>query len=177
MSPKVSVCIDSFNYSQFLPEAIDSVLEQSFEDFELIIVDDHSTDGSIEIAQNYAQNDRRIKMDVAPVHRGRVKNRNACLSLARGEYVKWVHADDFLCSREALARMVATLDANLAVSLVASARRIVNERSDPIDIWSCFEQERPIAGTTVIRRCLFEQRNLIGGPSAVMFRRAQAARG
>ena len=177
MAPKVSVCIDSFSYGRFLPEAIESVLEQSFQDFELIIADDRSTDNSLEIAQSYAQKDGRIRIDVAPVNRGMVKNRNACLSLARGEYVKWLHADDFLCSREALARMAAALDANWAISLVASARRIVNERSNPIDTWSCFEQERPISGTGVIRRCLFEQRNLIGGPSAVMFRRALAARG
>lgn len=177
MSPKVSVCVDSFNYGRFLPEAIESVLEQSFADFELIIADDRSTDGSLEIAQSYAQKDNRVRIDVAPVNRGMVKNRNACLSLACGEYVKWLHADDFLCSRDALARMVAALDANHAVSLVASARQIVNEQSKSIDIWSCFDEERPIAGITVIRRCLFEQRNLIGGPSAVMFRRALSARG
>jgi glycosyltransferase involved in cell wall biosynthesis len=176
-SPKVSVCIDSFNYGRFLPEAIESVLDQSFQDFELIIADDRSTDGSVEIAQSYAQKDARIKIEVAPVHRGMVKNRNACLSLAHGEYIKWLHADDFLCSCEALARMAAALAANHAVSLVASARQIVNEQSKPIDVWSGFEQERPIAGASVIRRCLFEQRNLIGGPSAVMFRRALAARG
>ena len=106
-----------------------------------------------------------------------VKNRNVCLSLARGEYVKWLHADDFLFSPDALARMVAILDANRAVSLVASARRMVDEQSQPIDTWSGFDGERPIAGTTVINRCLLEQRNLIGGPSAVMFRRTLGARG
>lgn len=175
--PRISVCIDSFNYGRFLPEAIESVLEQSFRDFELIIVDDCSTDNSVEIARGYARKDSRIKVEVAPANRGMVKNRNACLSLARGDYVKWLHADDFLSSRDTLARMVAALEANQAVGLVASARRIVNERSEPVDTWSCFNQERPIAGTTVINRCLFEQRNLIGGPSAVMFRRTLAARG
>ena len=176
-SPKVSVCIDSFNYGRFLPEAIESVLEQSWQDFELIISDDCSTDDSVAIAQSYAQKDSRIVVEVAPANRGMVKNRNACLALTRGDYVKWLHADDFLCSRDTLARMVAVLEANRAVSLVASARRIVNEQSESIDIWSCFNQERAIAGTTVISRCLFEQRNLIGGPSAVMFRRALAGRG
>lgn len=177
MDPKVSVCVDSFNYGRFLPEAIESVLKQSFADYELLIADDCSTDNSAEIAQRYAQEDSRIRLDIAPSNRGMVKNRNACLRLARGEYVKWLHADDFLCSRDALAQMATALDTNPAVSLVASARRIVNEHSKAIETWSCFTQQRPIAGTTVINRCLFEQRNLIGGPSAVMFRRALADRG
>ena len=177
MRPRVSVCIDSFNYGRFLPEAIESVLEQSWQDFELIISDDCSTDDSVAIAQSYAQKDSRIVVEVAPANRGMVKNRNACLALAQGDYVKWLHADDFLCSRDTLARMAGVLEANPAVSLVASARRIVNEQSEPIDIWSGFNQERAIAGTSVISRCLFEQRNLIGGPSAVMFRRALAGRG
>ena len=54
-SPKVSVCIDSFNYGRFLPEAIESVLGQSFQDFEVIISDDCSTDDSFAIAQRYAE--------------------------------------------------------------------------------------------------------------------------
>lgn len=91
--------------------------------------------------------------------------------------MKWLHADDFLCSSDALGKMTATLDDNPAVSLIASTRRIVNESSQPLSTWSSFDQERPIAGTTVITRCLFEQRNLIGGPSAVMFRRRLASRG
>lgn len=177
MHPKVSVCVDSFNYGRFLSEAIDSVLEQSLQNFELIIMDDCSTDDSVEIARRYAQKDGRIRLEVAPRNRGMVRNRNACLSLARGEYIKLLHADDFLCSCDALGQMAAALDTNRAVSLVASARRIVNEQSKAIDTWSCFTQRRPIAGTTVINRCLFEQRNLIGGPSAVMFRRALASRG
>ena len=176
-TPKISVCIDSFNYGRFLPEAIDSVLAQTFADFEVIILDDCSTDDSFEIAKQYAERDRRIIARRNCQNLGMVKNRNACLALARGEYVKWLHADDFLCSTDALAKMAAALDGNHAVSLVASARRIVDEKSRPIETWSCFAEQRPLAGTTVINRCLFEQRNLIGGPSAVMFRRAQAGRG
>jgi glycosyltransferase involved in cell wall biosynthesis len=175
--PRISVCIDSFNYGRFLSEAIESVLGQSFTDFEVVILDDCSTDDSFEIAQRYASRDNRIRALRNSANLGMVKNRNACLAQAQGDYVKWLHADDFLCSSEALGRMAATLDNNKAVSLVASARRIVSEDSKPIDTWSCFDQERPIAGTTVINRCLFEQRNLIGGPSAVMFRRALSTRG
>src|ERR1700719_1371522 len=133
--PRVSVCLDSFNYGRFLPEAIESVLSQRFQDFEIIISDDCSTDDSFALAQRYAAQDSRITAVQNPHNLGMGKNRNVCLSHARGEFVKWLHADDFLCSREALARMVAALDVNWAVSLVASARRIVNEQSKSIDTW------------------------------------------
>jgi glycosyltransferase involved in cell wall biosynthesis len=176
--PKISVCLDSYNYGRFLPEAIESVIGQSFADFELIIVDDCSTDDSYDITRRYALKDQRIKAHRNGGNLGMVKNRNACLREARGEYVKWLHADDFLCSRDALQRMASVLDQNPVVSLVACARQIVNEASKPTDTWSCFEKQvRPISGTGVITRCLFEQRNLIGGPTAVMFRRSAAARG
>src|SRR6266550_595226 len=175
--PKVSVCLDSFNYGRFLPEAIESVLGQSLEDFEIIISDDCSTDDSFEIARRYAAQDSRIRALRNRHNLGMVKNRNVCLVRALGEYVKWLHADDFLCSSEALGRMAAALDDNNAVSLVASARRIVNEKSQPLATWSCFAPQRPVTGTSVINRCLFEQRNLIGGPSAVMFRRVLTGRG
>src|SRR3954464_2533940 len=136
MLPKVSVCLDSFNYARFLPQALESVLEQSFQDFELIVADDCSTDNSLEIARKYASKDKRVVVHAAEKNRGMVRNRNACLSLARGELIKWLHADDFLCSREALARMIAVLDGNPAVSLVASARRIVDEQSRLLEVWS-----------------------------------------
>ena len=176
MAPKVSVCIDSFNYGRFLPEAIESVLNQSFQDFELIIGDDCSNDGSLEIARKYAARDERIVVEAAPGNRGMVKNRNACLSRARGDYVKWLHADDFLFSRDALARMAAVLDGNHAVSLVAS-REKWSTNSPGRSIRGAVSRRTPHCGTTVINRCLLEQRNLIGGPSAVMFRRALAGRG
>ncbi|MEP6810205.1 MAG: glycosyltransferase family 2 protein, partial [Chthoniobacterales bacterium] len=163
MIPKVSVCIDSFNYGRFLPEAIDSVLRQSWQDFEIIISDDRSTDDSWAIAQRYAAQDPRIIAAQNPQNLGMVKNRNAALARARGEFVKTLHADDFLVSENALARMVAALESNPAVSLVAAARRIVDETGKPLETWAGFEETaRPIAGTTVINRCLFEQRNLIG---------------
>jgi len=73
--------------------------------------------------------------------------------------------------------MVTALDANKAIALVASVSQFVDEKSRPIDAWPCFTERRPLTGTGVITRCLFEQRNLIGSPSAVMFRRSLATRG
>jgi glycosyltransferase involved in cell wall biosynthesis len=175
--PKLSVCIDVFNYARFLPDAIESVLGQSFRDFELIIVDDCSTDDSFEIAQAYAARDSRIRAFRNTSNLGMVKNRNACLRLASGAYVKFVHADDYLAVPDALEKMAALMDHNPAASLVASSLQFVDEKRCPAGLWSCFKDERPVSGTSVILRSLRDQRNLIGGPSAVMFRRDRAGRG
>ena len=176
--PKVSVCIDVYNYADFLPTAIESVLEQTLTDLEVIVVDDCSTDASYTIAQAYAARDRRLRVVRNAANLGMVRNRNACLALSRSEYVKFVHADDFLCSPDALKCMVERMESNPAASLVACATRFVREDGGPFgQSHSAFPEARFLAGTTVIGQCLRAQKNLIGGPSATLFRRSKALRG
>ncbi len=176
--PRVSVCIDVFNYADFLPQAIESVREQTLADFELIVGDDCSTDDSLAIAQRYAQKDARIVVQQNARNLGMVRNRNACLRRARAPFVKFVHADDFLCAPNALARMVARMESNPALSIVACVTRFVDANAKTMGTSPRpFGGERLLAGTSVITRCLREQKNLIGGPSAVLFRRDRAVRG
>jgi len=177
-SPKVSVCIDVYNYADFLPKAIESALSQTFRDLEVIVVDDCSTDDSHAVACRYAKQDDRVRVHKNPANLGMVKNRNVCLKLARGEYVKFIHADDYLHTTDALSKLVARMEANPAASLVACAMQYVGEdgriqERSPRH----FVPQRFLAGTTVIARCLLEQKNLIGGPSATLFRRSCAVRG
>jgi glycosyltransferase involved in cell wall biosynthesis len=73
MSPRVSLITTVYNRAQYLGCAIESVLAQTFADFELIIWDDGSTDGSLEVAQEYALQDQRIRVIAAP-HQGRVQS-------------------------------------------------------------------------------------------------------
>ena len=176
-APKVSVCIDVYNYEAFLPEAIESVLRQDFTDFEVIVVDDCSKDRSYEIAQEYARKDSRVTALRNEKNLGMVRNRNACLRPAKGEYIKVLHADDFLCTNDALRKMVDILDANRGVSMVACAMQFVDPASRELNRWSYFEDREVINGTTVIAKSMREQRNFIGGPSAVMFRRDKGMRG
>ena len=176
--PKVSVCIDVFNYSNYLPRAIESVLAQSYSDYELIVVDDQSTDASFDVAQNYAKEDSRVRAERNPENLGMVRNRNACLRLAQGEYVKFVHADDYLCSRDALIAMVTRIEAHPATALVACGMQFVKEDSSVSGrSLDRFTGDILYSGGAVISRCLGEQKNLIGGPSATLFRRCRAQRG
>lgn len=92
-SPLVSVCLPSYNYAPFLPQCIDSVQQQTCSDFELIIIDDASTDESWEIIQ--ACRDPRIRSERHRSRLGAVVTWNRCLELAQGEYVSFLCADDF----------------------------------------------------------------------------------
>jgi len=91
--------------------------------------------------------------------------------------VKFVFADDSLVSSQALGRMAALLDANPDVSLAASARRVLSQDSRPIAVWNELNTAGLHSGPEVIARCLNEDSNPIGEPSAVMFRRAAGRRG
>jgi len=175
--PKVSVCIPTYNYARFLPEAIESILNQNFTDFELLIIDDCSSDNTAEVVCAYAAKDRRISFSVNSPNIGMVNNWNLCLRRARGEYIKFVFGDDVLISKDALLKMMEPLMRDKSISLVASARKIIDEQSNISRTRSSFWRPTLIAGDEAIRRCVFEQKNLIGEPTVVMFRKKDCARG
>lgn len=173
---KVSVCIPTYNCGKYISETIESVLAQSFADFELVIVDNASNDRTSVIVDTYAKHDPRIKFSINNENLGMVENWNTCLSIASGEYIKFVFADDLLASPDALEQMVALFESDASISLVCSSRNIIDEFSKVTAIESHF-MTGVIAGTDVINRCLMEQKNFIGEPSVVMFRKSQAGRG
>lgn len=95
-----SIILPSYNYEEYLAEAIESVLNQSFRDFELIIVDDHSTDNSREIIQEYVSKDKRIRAVFHKENRGISKTLNDGLAEAKGKFVAFINADDvWVCSK------------------------------------------------------------------------------
>lgn len=174
-SPKVSVCIPTYNYGRFIPDAIESVLGQTFSDFELLVVDNCSTDNTRELVENYSRRDARVAYFCNEANLGMVGNWNRCLEHASGEYVKILCADDLLVPN-CLERQVLELDRHPAVSLVASARRLVSSDLQPISCAAYSFREEHIPGVKVINRCLFNG-NQIGEPTAVMFRKNDVTRG
>lgn len=169
--------IPTYNYAKYLPEAIESVLSQSYTDFELLIIDDHSTDETARIVSRYAGEDRRISFKINPHNVGMVENWNMCLRQAAGEYVKYLFADDLLCSVDAIRLMIEALDDSPEVSLVASARQRIDKTGRPMAVLAHFPASECIIGTRVINRCLRHQKNLIGEPTAVMFRKCLSGEG
>jgi len=92
--PKISVLMPVFNEEQYLSEAIDSVLKQTMQDFEIIIVDDISTDNTIKIAQEYAKKDKRIKVFKLAKKGYRSGALNEALKHAKGEFIAFLDGDD-----------------------------------------------------------------------------------
>lgn len=90
----ISVVIPAYNASEFLPDAIESILTQTFQDFEIIIIDDCSTDSTWEVIQGFAQKNSRIRAYHNSKNLGIAGNRNKGVSLAVGKYLVWQDADD-----------------------------------------------------------------------------------
>lgn len=134
VSPAVSVLMPVYNSSQFLSEAIDSILEQSLTDFELVIIDDGSTDGSLVTLKNYVKKDPRIKL-VTRENRGISSTRNELVSLAAGKYIAWMDSDDVSHKRR-LEKQVTYLSENLGIVAVGSLVNFIDDDGDKICRWN-----------------------------------------
>lgn len=125
-APRLSVGLPVYNGERYLAEALESLLDQSFTDFELIISDNASTDGTGRICRRYAAEDARIRYLRQPRNIGCNPNHNAVLREARGEYFKWAAHDD-LYGRDLLARCVQALDEHPDVVLSHADMAIIDE--------------------------------------------------
>lgn len=112
MSPRVSVLIPTWNREEYLGEAIESVLAQTYRDYEIVVVDDGSTDGTAELVKRY-----NIVRYVWQPHTGISAARNRALEEARGELITWLDSDD-LYSPMKLEKQVAFLDTNYICQLI-----------------------------------------------------------
>ncbi len=95
-NPLVSICIPTYNGARYLRECLDSILCQSFHDFEIVVVDDQSSDGTVGIVEEYIQRDKRIKLFCNEKNVGLVNNWNRCIEFSQGEWVKYVFQDDLI---------------------------------------------------------------------------------
>jgi len=168
--PRVSILTTCYNRADFLEEAITSVLAQTFEDFEYIIVDDCSTDGSFEIAQSYATKDRRIRVYQNENNLGDYPNRNRAASYARGQYLKYIDSDDVLYPH-ALEVCVHYMDqhpnAGLGLTKIHSQEKPLPELLQPKESFRKHFLEKGLfgnaPGSVVIRRETFDNLGTFSG--------------
>ncbi|MCL2748793.1 MAG: glycosyltransferase [Alphaproteobacteria bacterium] len=94
--PEVSVIMPAFNVEKYIAQSIDSVLRQTFKNFEFIIIDDGSQDNTLNMANDYAVKDKRIKLVKFEKNGGQSAARNAALDIVRGQYIMFMDSDDFI---------------------------------------------------------------------------------
>jgi glycosyltransferase involved in cell wall biosynthesis len=125
-SPRVSLGMPVYNAERYLEQALDSLLAQTFENFEIVICDNASTDATEEICRRYAEKDDRIRYFRNRTNYGLVDNFNLVFRLSRGEYFKWSSSDD-VCAPDYLKRAVEILDDDPSVVLVFSLMGRIDE--------------------------------------------------
>lgn len=165
--PLVSILTPVYNGERYLAECIESVLAQTYKNWEYIIINNCSSDRTFEIAQRYARQDKRIRIYCNEEFEGAIKNHNIALSKIASEskYCKFVQADDWLFP-ECLTRMVEVAEANPSVGIVSSYRLY--------DRWvDCDGLPYPstvLLGREVVRRVLLDGISVFGSMSTVLIR-------
>jgi glycosyltransferase involved in cell wall biosynthesis len=129
--PRLTIGLPIYNGEQLLPQAIESLLTQKYDDFEVVISDNASVDGTPELCAAYAAQDPRIRYVRNERNLGSIPNFNKLVGLARGEYFKWAAHDDW-CEPEFVGRCVEVLDADPGVVLCHAKAIRVDEAGDTL---------------------------------------------
>jgi glycosyltransferase involved in cell wall biosynthesis len=140
--PTVSVALAVYNSDRYLRACLDSILSQTWTDFEFLIIDDGSTDNSLKILEAYAAQDQRIQLTSRP-NRGIAKTRNELLAQAKGEFIAVMDGDDIALA-DRFARQVAFLQNHPEVVCVGSAMNWIDEQGRYLGHCAVPEQDEEI---------------------------------
>lgn len=171
--PRISVVIPVYNGLAYVEETFRAVLQQTATDWELILVDNRSTDGTSELLRRLveAQNDPRVRIVTNAATLPAPENWNVGVREAKGEYLKLICADD-IPSDDCLERQARVLADHPTVSVAAGARIIINSRGQVMFTRSGIRRTGIHPGRDMIRRCIMSGTNIIGDPVNVMWRRS-----
>ncbi len=169
--PRVSVIVPAYNAAWCVGRAVDSVLAQTWRDFELIVVDDGSRDGTAEILAGYGAAVRVV----SKTNGGLSSARNAGIAAARGEYVAFLDADDWWLPGK-LERQVALLDSRPSLLFCSTTTLVFTPEGRRLADWCCGAEKRPALQSTALQSIFAANAHVAGSGSAVMARREAFAR-
>lgn len=133
-APRVSIGLPIFNGAEFVERSVQSILDQTYADWELIVSDNGSTDDSVRIIEELAAGDPRVRILRSDQNRGAAWNYNNAFAHATGEFFRW-HADDDWFEPDLIADLVAALDANPDAVLAHSYTRFVDDAGDTTNMY------------------------------------------
>jgi glycosyltransferase involved in cell wall biosynthesis len=128
--PLLSVTVTNYNYATYLRQTVESILNQTYDDFELVIIDNASTDGSAKLIHDLASHDRRVRSIFHPKNEGMLASYREAANIPRGKYRVHVEADDWVIDPEAFELQVALLEGHPSVSFCYPAMTMVDSKGD-----------------------------------------------
>jgi hypothetical protein len=146
--------VASYNYARFVAQAIDSLLQQTFKNLEVIVIDDYSPDNSREVLERFRDNPR-VRLIFHDKNMGHIFTRNEGLQLARGEYVAVMDSDDFCYLPSAVESHLAVLDAHPEVGFVYSAYELVDEAGEAFRVFQPWEHDFVRDGLDEFRKLIY----------------------
>jgi len=156
--PKVSINTITHNRGSLLKEAIESVMSQSFTDWEYIIIDDASTDNTEEIVKSF--NDKRIIYEKVEKQPNIPTARNLCLEKSKGKYIAILDSDDIWCDRDKLKKQVEFLDSNPNYILVGTNSVFIDHKGHELYKLNFPEKNKQIK-KLILGRCSFSHSNVL----------------
>jgi len=161
-APTVSVLVTVYNREAYLEACLESILASSFQDFEVVVVDDRSTDGSVDVAKRMAAKDSRIQFVQNEQNLGDYPNRMRAAELSRGKYIKYLDSDDLIYPH-GLAVMVQAMEAKPRAALALSHSRPEEDEPYPWELSSHGAWRKQFLGDG----------SMGCGPSGAIMRRAE----
>jgi glycosyltransferase involved in cell wall biosynthesis len=149
--PLVSIMMTSYNCAGLIGDAIKSVLAQSYPHWELIILDDASTDDTATVVSDFARSDSRILYSPTPQNLGITKNRNRGFDIVKGKYIAILDSDDFWLDKNKLERQVEFLEENPKYSLIGTNAVVVDINSDKITEFKYETEDKKIKQKMLLR--------------------------
>ncbi len=143
-SPVISVVMSSYNSKKFIEKSIISILRQTFENFELIIIDDFSTDDSVEIIKKYSRRDKRIKFIQNKTNLGAAASRNIALKISTGKYIAIMDADD-IAVHNRLRTEYDYLEEHPQIFLIGSSAIIIDKNGKRLGVFKKFSNSKKLS--------------------------------
>jgi glycosyltransferase involved in cell wall biosynthesis len=153
-SPLLSVTVTNYNYARFLDQNLLSIRDQTFDDFELIVIDNASTDGSLDVIRRHADADPRVRVVAHVANQGMHASLRESVDLCRGRYRVHVDADDYVRAPDAFAVQVASLEQHKDMAFTYTPLTMVDPDGDVILASRPFDHDLVITGTEAIEPVL-----------------------
>lgn len=181
-NPKVSILLPTYNGSFSIASSIQSVLNQDLQDWELLVIDDGSTDSTQEIVEQFANSDTRIRYIKNPENLGIQKTLNRGLFEARGMYIARIDDDDLWSDIRKLSKQINLFNASPDLVLIGTGARVVSEAGKLITQYAYPTSDKEIRNTLLFRNCFVHSsvvfktslaREIGGYPEGIQFRHVE----